>query len=95
MEVTEKSVSGTVRNDTENDLSDVVLCASAYDVNGVWLDSYTETISILSEESYNFTAVFLTDPDIESVSVTLLDSETMEPLISAERITLTYDIISD
>ena len=95
MEATEKTVAGIVTNDTEFDLMYAVLCASAYDVNGVWLDSYTETINLPSEEEYAFTAVFLTEADIESVTITILDKETMEPLIAAQHITLTYDVISN
>ncbi len=95
METAQKSVIGTVTNDTAYDLTDAVLCASAYDVNGVWLDSYTEIINLPSEEEYAFTAVFLTEANIETVIITVLDSQTMEPLMDAEQIILTQDVISN
>ena len=94
MDAVERNITGTVRNDTAEDLVNAVLIASAYDTDGIWLDSYTETVTLPSEESLTFTATFLTEGDIESVTVTLLDGETMEPLINAVQLTVSYDTIS-
>ena len=95
MDAEERYVTATIRNDTVNDLENVVLTVAAYDFRGIYLDTYSETISLLSEESYKFTATFLTEWDIYDVRIMLLDPETMEPLVEAGSLMLEYDIVPE
>ena len=95
LDATSKTVSGTVRNDSETDVENAVLCAVAYDSRGLYLDTYTESISLPCEETYPFTATFLTELDIASVRVMLLDQTTMEPLVTVTDITLVYDVTTN
>jgi len=94
-EVAGKFVSGTVRNDSDVDVENAVLCAVAYDERGLYLDTYTEVISLSSEETYSFIATFSTESDISTVRVMLLDQTTMEPLVAVSDITLAYDVTSN
>ncbi|MBE6679274.1 MAG: hypothetical protein E7598_01985 [Ruminococcaceae bacterium] len=76
-ETTVKTVSATVKNESETDIENGQVLVSIYDRNGLYVDTYSETVSLAAGETASVTAEFVTDREIVLAKIVLVDGATM------------------
>lgn len=81
LEDSKQSISGMVANNTDVDITEGTLHVIAYDSRGIYLDTYSQDVSVEAKSEIDFTAVFENDLSIEKVKIMLVKKGTIIPLV--------------
>lgn len=84
----EKTVSGSIENVTEEDIINAKLCVIAYDMRGIYIDTWVSDAEVAVGDSLEFVAEFDTNVEISSINVMLIDSDNMQILADNMEITM-------
>jgi len=91
LESSEKSITATVYNDTDEDINEGMLYAVAYDSRGIYLDTYSQSVTIGCKESIEFTATFNSEYPIQRIKIMIMKNGTLIPIIDTTVVELIED----
>lgn len=91
-----KSITGKVKNESEEDIENAEICVVTYDDRGVYLGmTYLDTVSLAAGEEAEFTATFDSMENISIIKVMLINGDGFEPLSSAVEIRIHDDLTDE